>query len=69
MGLSILRALDRPFQRITFGGVRDEAGIRGHRQIYVVSGPRLLAQALRKASRLDLVLLGERLACVFVDQN
>ena len=38
-------------------GVRDEAGIRGHRRTYVASGPGLLAQALRKAGRMEPVLL------------
>ncbi|KAH8987320.1 Lon protease C-terminal proteolytic domain-containing protein [Lactarius akahatsu] len=51
------RALGRPFQRIALGGVRDEAEIRGHRRTYVASGPGLLAQALRKVTRMDPVLL------------
>ena len=57
LGQSIARALDRPFQRISLGGVRDEAEIRGHRKTYIASGPGLIAQALRKAGRLDPVLL------------
>ncbi|KAH9027501.1 ATP-dependent protease La [Lactarius deliciosus] len=57
LGQSIARALGRPFQRIALGGVRDEAEIRGHRRTYVASGPGLLAQALRKAGRMDPVLL------------
>jgi ATP-dependent Lon protease len=57
LGQSIARALGRPFQRIALGGVRDEAEIRGHRRTYVASGPGLLAQALRKAGRIDPVLL------------
>jgi ATP-dependent Lon protease len=57
LGQSIARALGRLFQRIALGGVRDEAEIWGHCQTYVASGPGLLAQALRKAGRIDPVLL------------
>ncbi|KIJ27279.1 hypothetical protein M422DRAFT_271595 [Sphaerobolus stellatus SS14] len=57
LGLSIARALNRPFQRLSLGGVRDEAEIRGHRRTYVASGPGLIVQALRRAGRSDLVLL------------
>ncbi|KAI0063341.1 hypothetical protein BV25DRAFT_418853 [Artomyces pyxidatus] len=57
LGQSIARALSRPFQRIALGGVRDEGEIRGHRRTYVASGPGLLAQALRKAGRVDPVVL------------
>lgn len=57
LGQSISRALDRPYQRIALGGVRDEAEIRGHRRTYVASGPGLIAQALRKAGRRDPVIV------------
>lgn len=57
LGQSIAKALDRPFQRIALGGVRDEGEIRGHRRTYVASGPGLIVQALRKAGRADPVLL------------
>jgi hypothetical protein len=57
LGQSIAKALGRPFQRISLGGVRDEAEIRGHRRTYVASGPGLIVQALRKAGRADSVLL------------
>ncbi|KAF9528747.1 ATP-dependent protease La [Crepidotus variabilis] len=57
LGQSIAKALNRPFQRIALGGVRDEAEIRGHRRTYVASGPGLIVQALRKAGRSDVVLL------------
>ncbi|KAG6856051.1 hypothetical protein H0H87_008065 [Tephrocybe sp. NHM501043] len=57
LGQSVAKALGRPFQRISLGGVRDEAEIRGHRRTYVASGPGLIVQALRKAGRVDAVML------------
>ncbi|TFK36507.1 ATP-dependent protease La [Crucibulum laeve] len=57
LGQSVAKALNRPFQRISLGGVRDEAEIRGHRRTYVASGPGLIVQALRKAGRSDVVML------------
>ncbi|KAH7882224.1 ATP-dependent protease La [Phlebopus sp. FC_14] len=57
LGQSVAKALDRPFQRISLGGVRDEAEIRGHRRTYVASGPGMIVQALRKAGRNDAVIL------------
>jgi ATP-dependent Lon protease len=57
LGQSVAKALHRPYQRISLGGVRDEAEIRGHRRTYVASGPGSIVQALRKAGRRDPVLL------------